>query len=199
MAADDERPTTRERLVEATVELLRTKGPTASGTKEILERARAPRGSFYFHFPDGKDQLVAEALARAAGRTGAAMTAAMEDRSRDLPQRVEALVLDVAADLVAGDYQLGCAVAATALEASATSPPLRTATGTAFASWTAVLTEHLHGAGVARDQAAALADSIVAGLEGATIMARARRDTAPLEHVAALLAAAVATALERPE
>lgn len=195
MTGNQNRPSSRERLLDATVELLRTKGPTASGTTEILARAEAPRGSFYFHFPDGKEQLVTEALARAAAATQRAMMAALQDRSVALPQQIEGFITSVALDLAADEYRLGCAIGATVLEASATSPSLREVTETAFASWTSVLTDHLAAEGIAPDRAAALADSVVAGLEGATMMARARRDAAPLLHVATTLGALVAAEL----
>lgn len=173
------------------------KGPAASGTAEILARADAPRGSFYFHFPQGKDQLVAEALDQAAAATTQAMNIILEDRSVPLPQRVEGFLRAVAAGLAVDDYRLGCAVGATVLEASATSPSLRGVTSAAFASWTSAWAEHLAAAGIAPDRAAALADTIVASWEGATMMARARRDTTALEHVATTLGALVATALNR--
>lgn len=88
----------------------------------MLDAAVAPRGSFYFRFPDGKEQLVAEALPRAAAATGAAITAALDDHAAGLPERVEQLVLDIADDLVADNYQLGCAVGVTALEVAPPHP-----------------------------------------------------------------------------
>ena len=191
------RLSTRERLLDATVELLRTKGPAASGTKEMLDAADAPRGSFYFHFPDGKDQLVAEALDRAAAETQAAIVAALDETLVGLPERVERFVIGIAEELVAEDYRLGCAVGATVLEAAATTPSLRGVTVTAFASWTATLAQRFTDEGIAPDQAAALADSVVAGMEGATMLARARHDTAVLGHVAATLRSAVAAALDQ--
>lgn len=198
MTNSPDRPSSRERLLDATIQLLRAKGPTASGTKEMLDTADAPRGSFYFHFPDGKDQLVAQALHRAAAATGDAITAALADHSVGLPERVERLVLDIADDLVADNYQLGCAVGATALEVAATTPKLRQATEAAFASWTATLVAHFVQEGIIPAQATALADSVVAGMEGATMLARTRHDTAPLQHVAATLRTAVAAALPSP-
>jgi TetR/AcrR family transcriptional repressor of lmrAB and yxaGH operons len=198
MTTSSDRPSSRERLLDATVQLLRIKGPTASGTKEMLDTAGAPRGSFYFHFPDGKDQLVAEALHRAAATTGEAIQAALEDASVELPERVERFVLTIADELVLEDYQLGCAVGATALETAATTPALRQVTETAFASWSTTLVAHFVHEGITPDQAVTLADSVIAGMEGATMLARARHDTAPLRHVAATLRTAVAAALPRP-
>ena len=186
---------TRERLIDATVELLRIKGPTAAGTNEILARARAPRGSFYFHFPEGKAQLLAEAVSRAAAATKDAVSDAASDGSTPLPERVEKFFAAVSADLLANDYELGCAVGATVLEASVTSPDLRVAGQTAFASWTSVWTGYLMADGVERERAEQLADTIIAGVEGATMMARANRDVAPLASVGAMVGAAVAAAM----
>lgn len=198
VSTSPDRPSSRERLLDATVQLLRAKGPTASGTKEMLDAAHAPRGSFYFHFPDGKEQLVAEALHRAAAATGDAITAALDDHAAGLPERVEQFVLGIADDLVADNYQLGCAVGVTALEVAATTPKLREVTAAAFDSWTATLVAYFVQEGITPDQAIALADSVVAGMEGATMLARTRRDTAPLRHVAATLRTAVAAALPTP-
>ena len=56
--------TTRERIVEASAELFRRQGYTATGVKQIVTAARAPFGSIYHHFPGGKEQLGAEAIRR---------------------------------------------------------------------------------------------------------------------------------------
>ena len=190
-----ERPSSRERLLSATVELLETKGPAASGTKEILTLAEAPRGSFYFHFPGGKDELVAAAVAQAAATTHEAIAAALGDDAVALPERIEQLVRGIGTALVEDEFRLGCAVGATTLEVAATSPPLRAATEIAFASWTDALTAAFVAEGIAPGLAAELADGVVAGMEGATMLARSRRDPAPLEHMAAMLRNAVAAAI----
>lgn len=192
VTVETDRPSSRQRLLDATVELLRTKGPTASGTLEILALADAPRGSFYHHFPNGKEQLVAEAIGLTAAATEGAIAVALADRSVPLPRRVERMFTAVADALVIDDYRLGCGVAATVLDSSATSPSLRATTEAAFATWTSTLVAGLADAGIESEAAITLADTIVAGLEGATMLARARRDAAPLRHVAVAMAALVA-------
>src|SRR5579859_151087 len=117
MAGDITLPT-RERLLDATVALMRTKGAAASGTKEILERAHAPRGSFYFHFPEGKDQLVLEALRRAAAGTLAALVEALADDDGNLADQTTTVFDAITDELDAEDYGPGCAVAVTTLEAA---------------------------------------------------------------------------------
>ena len=199
MTETHDRKKTRERLLDATVDLLRTQGPAATGTQAILVRADAPRGSFYFHFPDGKDQLVAEALERAAAATADAIVTALQDRSMTMPARVETLFRSVADALAADDYRLGCAIGATVLEASSTSPAFRRLTEAAFASWHSVLTEHLMAEGIDPARADVLADDVIVGLEGATMLARARRDTAPLVQTGVMLGTVVCASVRDAE
>lgn len=62
---------TRERLIRAGVELFQTKGYHGVGIVEILQAAGAPKGSFYHHFPRGKEQLAVEAMAWLEGEVTA--------------------------------------------------------------------------------------------------------------------------------
>ena len=52
---------TRTRMLEATGRLIRERGYHGTSLNDILAASGAPRGSLYFHFPGGKDQLVIEA------------------------------------------------------------------------------------------------------------------------------------------
>jgi TetR/AcrR family transcriptional repressor of lmrAB and yxaGH operons len=62
---------TRERLIRAGVELFQSKGYHGVGIVEILAAAGAPKGSFYHHFPGGKEQLAVEAMAWLEGEVTA--------------------------------------------------------------------------------------------------------------------------------
>jgi len=189
-----ERPSSRERLLDATVTLMRVKGPTGSGTKQILDAAAAPRGSFYFHFPEGKDQLVLESLERASAATAKSLDEAFVNDTQDLRAQIKAYFAAIAADLVASDYRLGCAVGATTLETASTTPTFQLATASAFLSWTSTLTTRLRARGLTPERAAATADALVSAMEGATMLARARRDPAPLAHAADVLALSIEAA-----
>ena len=52
----------RERMVQSAAQLMRERGLAGTGMREIAEHATAPRGSLQHYFPDGKDQIVREAL-----------------------------------------------------------------------------------------------------------------------------------------
>ena len=60
-SSTDVRPP-RDRMVRAAAKLFRVHGVTATGLREIVEAADAPRGSLQHYFPGGKEQLITEAL-----------------------------------------------------------------------------------------------------------------------------------------
>jgi TetR/AcrR family transcriptional repressor of lmrAB and yxaGH operons len=72
---------TRERLIRAGVELFQAKGYHGVGVAEILEAAAAPKGSFYHHFPGGKEQLAVETLAWLEGEVTGFLDGLAADRA----------------------------------------------------------------------------------------------------------------------
>jgi TetR/AcrR family transcriptional repressor of lmrAB and yxaGH operons len=182
MAAMD----SRRRMVETTARLLWSQGLRATGMSQIVEESKAPRGSIYFHFPEGKEQLAAEAL-RAAG---AVMTANIREALalRDAGAAIRRFVAVYAREMRDSDFHHGCPIATVALEAATTSAPIRAVCAEVFAGWEALLAERLRRDGRRRAEARRLAVVILSLLEGAMILCRARQSTAPLRDVAAHLA-----------
>ena len=62
--ADD--PNTRERILHTASGLFQRQGYHATGLNQVLAEGKAPKGSLYFHFPRGKEQLAAEAVTAGA-------------------------------------------------------------------------------------------------------------------------------------
>jgi hypothetical protein len=75
------------------------------------------------------------------------------------------------------------------------SPAARDVAGAAFARWEDQLAAALCGRGVPRARARSLATLAIASIEGAVVLARARRSTKPLERVGGELEALIADAL----
>lgn len=57
---------TRDLFIETASTLFANKGYHATGISEILKKSQAPKGSLYYHFPQGKEQLALEALKKTA-------------------------------------------------------------------------------------------------------------------------------------
>ncbi|UUZ80779.1 TetR/AcrR family transcriptional regulator [Paenibacillus sp. P26] len=52
----------RERLIQATSNLIELQGYHATGLNQIIKEGGAPKGSLYYYFPNGKEELVAESV-----------------------------------------------------------------------------------------------------------------------------------------
>src|SRR5439155_3293597 len=52
----------RTRMVRSAASLIRTRGASATSFSEVLADSGSPRGSIYHHFPNGKEQLEADAI-----------------------------------------------------------------------------------------------------------------------------------------
>src|ERR1700759_5371782 len=66
--APRKRGDTRTRMLVSAAEVMRERGAAGVTIDEVLARSGAPRGSVYYHFPEGRNQILAEAL-RWAGDT----------------------------------------------------------------------------------------------------------------------------------
>lgn len=165
---------------------MRRQGWAATAVGEIAREGSAPMGSFYHHFPGGKEQLGAAALDAGADAVGALIATAL-DGDGDLADRLTAVVVTVADRLDDSGFAHGCPVATTALETVATSELLQERSRAALSGWTGQICQAALADGLGADDAESLAVTAVALLEGAELLARVHRDRAPLDHAAGAL------------
>jgi len=182
--ADD--PNTRERILRTASGLFQRQGYHATGLNQVLAEGKAPKGSLYFHFPRGKEQLAAEAVT-AGGRD-------VRDELRDALAAADgpvdglAAVADfLGARLAATGFRAGSPIATVALDVAGDSEAIRTACAAAYALWGAELTEWFARWGVPADRRKSLATVAIAAFEGALLLARVRQDLGPLYEVAELV------------
>lgn len=178
---------TRDSIIEATRGLLELQGYYATGLNQIIERSGAPRGSLYHYFPEGKEELAAEAI-RWAGL-------AILDRIRqslaeveDPAEAVRAFVLQLALHVNASSCRGGAPITAVALETSGSSDRLNRACRDAYHSWQGAVRDKLASGGYESERASRLATHVIATIEGAVVLARTDRDVEALERVAEELA-----------
>jgi TetR/AcrR family transcriptional repressor of lmrAB and yxaGH operons len=178
---------TRERMVEATGHLLQTQGYFGTSVKDILAASEAPRGSFYFHFPGGKEELACAAL-QASGQRWRETVLAAAATSDEPGAAIRAVCDALATSLVESDYHRGCPLATAALEAAASSDAIQEVCASHFSGWHALLEARLSQLGVSEAMRPALATLILSAVEGAQLLARAHRSPEPLRQVGDVLA-----------
>jgi TetR/AcrR family transcriptional repressor of lmrAB and yxaGH operons len=170
-------------MVGAAVDLMQRKGIAATGLREVVQTAGAPRGSLGFHFPGGKEQLAAEAVA-AASRGFARLITQTFAEAKSPAAGVERFAALMAAGLEVSNFERGCPLATTALETAASSDALAVACDAGFDSWQAPMRHALRAHGFAPKAARDRALLVISALEGALVLARARRDATPIRTVA---------------
>ncbi|GAA3529236.1 TetR/AcrR family transcriptional regulator [Nocardioides daeguensis] len=178
---------TKARLAESMLELIQTSGYSGTGLNAVIDHAAAPKGSIYFHYPEGKEGLGVAAVELAAQRFEALITeaaAAADGPAGAVRSAVEALTRIVSES----DFRLGCPVSVVTLEMGAESERLRHACATAFESWIAPTAAFLEASGVAANEARSLATVVVSTIEGAVIVSRALHSTQPLTSAADVVA-----------
>lgn len=186
MPGSSQNANSKQRLIDATVELLSRQGYSGTGVNEIARVGQAPMGSFYHHFPAGKEELAAEAL-RVGGAQYAGLIARALARPGALADRLAAIATMTAKHLQRTGYAQGCPVATTALETVVTSPALQAEAASAFAQWQGLISDAAVDEGWPAAQAQELAVAAIALVEGAEMLARVRRSPAPLATAARAL------------
>jgi AcrR family transcriptional regulator len=177
------------------MDLLREQGCHATGINEILWRADARHSSLYHHFPGGKDEL-ATAVITLAGEEYWERVEATWDAQADALRGVRE-VFEVAADrLEATDYSEICPIATIALEVAGTSDELRMVVAKVFEEWLDSASRRLVLAGASDNVATALSHTIIVMLEGAFLVCRTLKDTAPMRDAAEVATTLVRTALD---
>jgi TetR/AcrR family transcriptional regulator, lmrAB and yxaGH operons repressor len=176
--------TARERMLSAASRLLQYQGVEATGVLQVLAEAHAPRGSLYHHFPGGKAQLVTEALELNAEQATQLLVDVIE-RTPDAAAALHEFAEGLAAGLVSTDFQGGCPISTAILEQAATNDTVADIGDRAFDSLREIIGNELRQLGVGESDDLALL--CVAAFEGALILARAKRDVAPIHGVARML------------
>jgi TetR/AcrR family transcriptional repressor of lmrAB and yxaGH operons len=182
---------TRARLTATAAELLQRQGYHATGLAQIVEESGAPRGSLYFHFPGGKEELAVAAL-RASGAYWKKRIETAIEGEPDLGAAVVAVCKLFADELAASNWELGCPLATVALEASASSEVVRRTCAEHFAGWEESIAARLVANGVDRELALRMAMFALSTIEGALMLARVERSGRPLEVVGEMLRALIA-------
>ena len=188
------RSQSREKILQAAQALLCRQGYQGTGMAQILAESGAPRGSIYFLFPGGKEQIAIEAIEASAADFETMITAA-----RQTAKTPEAWIAAMAQELSdrfhASGFREGSPVATVSLDSVPGSEPLTKACRAAYQRWSAALTAGLVEYGAGQQAAEQLSFLMLTQLEGAMLLCRVYQSEEPLRraerHVVELVRAGV--------
>lgn len=164
MTADD----AKTRMIRSAVYLLAREGYQGTSFTAVLKHSGAPRGSIYYHFPEGKDELIAAAVDATLQRGLEPLDAL---RGKSLTAVLRGITDHWRLLLERSQCQAACPVIATSV--GATNPQLLDHVATVMQDWRDHYRRTLEDAGVSGRRSAELAAMLLAGCEGAMHLARA--------------------------
>lgn len=170
-------------LLAEAARLFRRKGYAATGTNEILAAAGAPRGSLYYYFPGGKEEIGARAIEEAGKLVTLTLKrlTAETDSPADFVERYAGML---AGWIEKSGYRDGCPVTTTLLENAPDSEAITRVGREAFRHWRRTVEAMLAKHGWPEERRPATARMIMMALNGAQTHARAEGSTEPLQECA---------------
>lgn len=172
---------TRQKMLDAALDVMRERGAAGVTVDEVLVRSGAPRGSVYHHFPGGRAQLIDETLTYA----GETFTGMLERASRNGADGVlTRLVAFWAQVLEESDFRAGCPILPTAGDAGPDGDELAARAAQILVGWTGTVAATFEAEGRAATEAEAVATTVLSAISGAVAMCRAAKSIDPLFQVA---------------
>ncbi|MCI1859447.1 MAG: TetR/AcrR family transcriptional regulator [Sporolactobacillus sp.] len=179
----------RDKIIQTATRLFQMNGYNATGLNEIIKESQSSKGSFYYYFPNGKEQLALEAIQSAKKSIMERLTATLAAVS-DPVEAINQLISNIMGDLKRENKLQNISISLIALETYLANERLRVACSDVFSSLSHVYAEKLVQNGFAEQKAEELGIMIETVVEGAITLSVTRKDTVPLaamRHMIAVL------------
>lgn len=172
----------RAKIVETASRLFQLKGYPATGLNEILRESGAPKGSLYYYFPGGKEELALAAI-DLAGTTMQEKVSAGLRTDPNAARAVSRVIEDMIAALKENGRLQNMSLSLLALETCETQCVLRDACAHFFEKMASLYAGKLSEDGYSEQRADELGVVLQAMIEGAITLSVTSRNTAALEAV----------------
>lgn len=169
---------TRQKLIEAAMDLFWTKGYNSTSIADILSRSQVNSGSLYYFFPGKQDVLIAVLEAYRDGIEAMLLAPAWAD-VEDPIERIFALLNHYRILIVSTECTYGCPIGSLALELHEPDEPVRKLIADNFAGWVSAIEACLNAAAnqlPTNVNIRQLAEFVLTTMEGGVMQARTWRD-----------------------
>ena len=173
---------TRDKIIEITSTLLEAQGYHATGLNQILQESGAPKGSLYYYFPAGKEELVVAAIQHSSHMVVERIRSELA-RIEDPAESVRVFVQQVAHQVEASGFSGGGPLTTVALETVNSSERINHACQVAYEQLQQAFREKLLSSGYTEGRATQLATFIISAIEGGILLSRVNHSSEPLRQV----------------
>jgi TetR/AcrR family transcriptional regulator, transcriptional repressor for nem operon len=175
----------RQALLDVGLDLLGTQSFAATGINTVLDEAKVPRGSFYYHFTS-KDDFGLQVLAQYQQLQLGLLGRVLGDENQPPASRFQQLFEELRSYYQSVGFSRGCMVGSLSLELADQHEEFREALGRCLDEQTAVVEECLHEAGTETIGLGHLtptqaARALMNAIEGALLRMRVEKTDAALQ------------------
>lgn len=169
----------RDKLLDAASMLFRKQGYNATSLSQITELSNSPRGSVYYYFPGGKEQLAKEAIKETGERIKNYINETLSQHESPA-LGINAYIKRIAERLEQTDERTTISLVAMSSEVWSTNETLRQVCEEVYHEWEEVYIQSLVDSGYEKEQAKCLGTAIQSLIEGAYTLSITKRNTQPL-------------------
>jgi TetR/AcrR family transcriptional repressor of lmrAB and yxaGH operons len=163
--------------------LIEKQGYHATGLNEIIRESNTPKGSLYYYFPGGKEQIGAEAILE-AGKIISGRLRSMLEGQEQPAEAVYNFLMGMAGNVETSQFGAGSPLTTATIETAVTCEVINHACRDAFDMILNAFKDKFSAGGFAETQAAELALYVTTVVEGGILMSRTYHHVEPLRLAA---------------
>lgn len=171
----------KEKILTVASRLFQINGYNATGLNEIIKESSSPKGSLYYYFPNGKEELALEAIKLSSQFIQIRIQNALDKYSNPI-EAIQYNIKCIIESLEEGKAQ-NISISLLALETHLSSEPLREACKEAFNVFKNIYSEKLIKSGIPKEIAQELSVIILAMIEGAITISVTQKNYTDLKIV----------------
>lgn len=173
----------REKILITMARLIEKQGYHATGLNEIIGESGAPKGSLYYYFPGGKEQIGAEAILE-SGRIIAGRLRGLLQGDLKPSEAIYNFLMLMAKNIEEMGFSMGSPLTTASVETAMTSEMINQACQEAFELILSVFREKFLEAGFSVTEASELSLYVTTVVEGGILMSRTYHRAEPLRLAA---------------
>lgn len=174
---------TKDIFIDTASSLFANQGYHATGISEILKKSNAPKGSLYYYFPQGKEQLAQEALQKTAEKISTEILDVLAKTSTPLEGLQQHLIY-IAQKIEKDLFQPNVSISLIALETFSSNEIIRLECERTFQQIQNIYKNSFLKMDLQEEYADFLAMTMVMLTEGAITLSLTKKNTQPLHQLA---------------